>query len=44
MASFSDVAADKPHRVIGTTVAIRAKAINRDDSRVLQSAGDLGLE
>ena len=38
------VAADEPHGVIGPAVAVGAQAVDRDDPRVLQPAGDLGLE
>ena len=38
------VAADEPHRVVGPAVAVAAQAVDRDDPRVLEAAGDLGLE
>ena len=34
---------DEPHRVIGPAAGIGAQAIDRDDTRVLESAGDLGF-
>ena len=34
---------DEPHRVIGAPAAVGAQAVDRHDTRVLQSAGDLGL-
>src|SRR5262249_19898880 len=37
------VAPDKSHSVIRPAIAVGAKTVNRDDSRVLQAAGDLGL-
>ena len=38
------VAADEPHGVVGPAVGVGAQAVDRDDPRVLQPAGDLGLE
>ena len=38
------VPADEPHRVIGPAVLVLPQAVDRDDPRVLQSAGHLGLE
>ena len=38
------VAPDEPHGVVGPAVAVGAQAIDRHDARVLQPAGDLGLE
>ena len=38
------VAADEPHGVVGPAVGVGAQAVDRDDARVLQPAGDLGLE
>ena len=38
------VALDEPHGVVGPAVAVGAQAVDRDDPRVLQPAGDLGLE
>ncbi len=38
------VATDEPHSVERPAVRVRAQAVDRDDSRVLQPAGDLGLE
>ena len=38
------LAPDEPHRVKRLTVVILAEAVNRDDARVLQPAGDLGLD
>ena len=38
------VAADEPHGVVGPAVAVGAQAVDRDDPRVLQPAGDLGLQ
>ena len=35
---------DEPHGVIGPAVAVGPQAIDRDDPRVLQPAGDLGLD
>ena len=38
------VAADEPHGVVGPAVGILAQAVDRHDARVLQAAGDLGLQ
>ena len=38
------VAADEPHGVIGAAIAVGAQAVDGHDPRVLQSAGDLGLD
>ena len=38
------VAPDEPHGVVRPAVAVGAQAVDRDDARVLQPAGDLGLE
>ena len=38
------VAADESHRVVGAAVGVGAQAVDRHDSRVLEPAGDLGLE
>ena len=38
------VAADEPHGVVRPAVAVGAQPVDRDDARVLQPAGDLGLE
>ena len=38
------VAPDEPHRVVRAAVGVGAQAVDRDDARVLQPAGDLGLE
>ena len=38
------VAPDEPHGVVGPAVGVGAQAVDRDDPRVLQPAGDLGLE
>jgi hypothetical protein len=40
---FEAVALDEPHRVIGTAAGIGAQPVNRDNSGVLQPAGDLGF-
>ena len=37
-------AADEPHRVIRTPGRVAAQAVDRDDPRVLQLPGDLGLQ
>jgi hypothetical protein len=37
------VSPDEPHRVIGAPAAVGAQAVDRDDARVLEAAGDLGL-
>ena len=34
---------DEPHGVVGPSAAVGSHAIDRDDARVLQCAGDLGL-
>ena len=36
--------ADEPHGVVGPAVGIGAQAVDRHDPRVLEAAGDLGLE
>ena len=41
---FEAVAPDKPHRVKRPAVRIAAQAVDRHDSRVLEAAGDLGLD
>ena len=41
---FEAVAADEAHGVVGPAVAILAQAIDRYDPRMLQPAGDLGLQ
>ena len=38
------VAPDEPHGVVGPAVGVGAQAVDRDDPRVLEPAGDLGLE
>ena len=38
------IAADEPHGVVRPAVAVAAQAVDRDDARMLQPAGDLGLE
>ncbi len=38
------VAADEPHGVIRPAVGVAAQAVDRNDARVLQSPGDLGLK
>ena len=38
------VAADEPHGVERPAVGVVAQAVDRDDPRVLQPAGDLGLQ
>ena len=38
------VATDEPHCIKGAPVGVGAQAIDRDDSRVLEAAGDLGFE
>ena len=38
------VAADEPHGVVGAAVGVGTQAVDRDDSGVLQAAGDLGLD
>ena len=38
------VAPDEPHGVVGAAVVVAAQAVDRDDPRMLQAAGDLGLE
>ena len=38
------VAADETHGVVGPAVRILAQAVDRHDARVLQAAGDLGLQ
>jgi hypothetical protein len=38
------VTTDEPHRIEGPAVGVGAQAVDRDDPRVLQPAGDLGLE
>ena len=38
------VAADEPHGVEGPAVAVGPQPVDRDDARVLQPAGDLGLQ
>ncbi len=38
------VTLDEPHCVVGPAVGVGAQAIDRDDPRVLEAAGDLGLE
>ena len=37
------IALDEAHRVVRTPAGIRAQAVDGDDARVLQPAGDLGL-
>ena len=37
------VALDEPHGVVGPAVGVAAQAVDRDDARVLQPAGDLRL-
>ena len=37
------LALDEPHGVIRAAVGVAAQAVDRDDARVLQPAGDLGL-
>ena len=34
---------DEPHGVVGAAVAVAAQLVDRDDARMLQAAGDLGL-
>ena len=38
------VASDKPHRVVGPAIGVDAEPIHRHDPRVLEPAGDLGLD
>src|SRR5437588_12663674 len=38
------VALDEAHRVERPPVAVTAEAVDREDARVFQAAGDLGLE
>ena len=38
------VALDEPHRIVRAAVAVRSEAINRDNARVLEPAGDLGFD
>ena len=38
------VAPDEPHGVKGAAVGVAPEPVDRDDPRVLQPAGDLGLE
>ena len=38
------VAADEPHGVIRAAVAVSAQSVDRDDTGVLEAAGDLGLD
>ena len=40
---FQAVAADEPHGVVWAAVGIVAQAVDRDDPRMLETAGDLGL-
>ena len=44
MASLRLSPLDEPHGVIGPAVAIVPQAVDRHDARVLQPAGDLGLQ
>ena len=37
------VTLDEPHRVVRPAAGVRAQAVDGDDARVLQPAGDLGL-
>ncbi len=37
-------AADEPHRVVRPAVVVGPEAVDRDNARMLQAAGDLGLE
>ena len=41
---FEGIAPDEPHRVIRLAVGVAAEAVDRDDPRVFQPSGDLGLE
>ena len=38
------LAADEPHGIVGPALVVGPQAVDRDDARVLQPAGDLGLE
>ena len=38
------IALDEPHGIVGPTEAVGAQAVDRDDARVLQPTGDLGLQ
>ena len=41
---FQTIAADKSHGIVGAAIDILAQAIDRDDARMFQPAGDLGLQ